>query len=164
MTRPTPNNTVLSRNSVPGREKASWTRPNDLRWLLKNKQTNTHIEKKRHCIRSKFQSIMTRWLQNAVKFLQCTRKHQQQHRHHYNYCYYYNYNITIIMIIIIIIIIIMIISIVRERIYIFRAKIHDVFGSREQVSYTHLFFKKRETGCVFRYNIHFLFIYFIVFL
>ena len=56
----------------------------------------------------------------------------------------------------------MIISIVRERIYIFLL-FYDVFGSREQMSYVHLFFKKSETGCIFWYNIHFLFIYFIIF-
>ena len=67
------------------------------------------------------------------------------------------------MIIIIIVIIIMIISIVRERINIFRAKFLWRFGSREHVSYIHLFFKKRETGCIFLFNIHFLFIYFIIF-
>ena len=30
----------------------------------------------------------------------------------------------------------------------FELKIPDVSRSREQVSYTHLFFKKRETGCI----------------
>ena len=31
----------------------------------------------------------------------------------------------------------------------FELKFRDAFGAREQVSYTHLFFIERETGCMF---------------